>query len=560
LVGCTEMKERISPDSLGSIIKWGRLNHFYSIPDQLIPLLQQMIGLDLNEQYEQLSELTDISILSIPACKLDEHHLQSLKEVVGENNVTTSAFERGRLSTGYSYYDVIRLRLGQITQFPDIVAYPANHNEVQAIIDYANEHKIPIVPVGGRTGVTEASELPNGGITLDLTKRMNKILGFDEKSLTVQCQSGIMLPDLEAYLNEHGFMMGHFPQSFEHSSLGGSIVTRGAGQQSTKYGKIEEMVFGLRLATPVGEKRTVELPASAMGPDLVRVICGSEGTLGIITEATMKVHSYLPETREFSSFLFKDFSSGLDAIRMLMQYGVTPATVRLSDPEETRILTQLGTTSHKKPSIISTVKERLAKKYLKWKGYINGASLLILEYEGEKEIVRLTRSKSHQICKKWGGFYLGRRAAKEWWQSRYELPYLRDSLMDIGVLVDTLETATHWSRIERLYNEVTKTLHKHAEIVMTHCSHVYPRGGALYFTYLTKRKKGQEAQQILDIQHDVLTVLEEEKCALSHHHGIGHAFKKWFASHAEAEVIIALKRLWDPNSIMNPENLVDYQP
>ncbi|MFX0116085.1 MAG: FAD-linked oxidase C-terminal domain-containing protein, partial [Candidatus Hodarchaeota archaeon] len=200
----------------------------------------------------------------------------------------------------------------------------------------------------------------------------------------------------------------------------------------------------------------------------------------------------------------------------------------------------------------------LVKSYLKRIGYMENACLLILEYEGEKEIVRLTRSKSHQISKKWKGFSIGKRAAKEWYRNRFELPYLRDNLMDVGVLVDTLETAAPWSRIEGLYNTATGTLRKHADIVMTHCSHCYREGASLYFTYLAKRKIGQETQQILDIQHDFLTVLEDQKCALSHHHGIGRAFRKWFANHAEADVIVAMKRLWDPNNIMNPGNLIDF--
>jgi alkyldihydroxyacetonephosphate synthase len=550
------MSERILEGTLASIIKWGRLDHHYRVPDRLFPMLEQLLKLDLSMEFENLADLREISF-PIPKSRLEENHIAKIKEIVGKEHITTETYDRVRCAAGYSYYDVIRLRLGKLAHYPDAVVYPDNHDEVQAILSFANENKIPVVPLGGRTGVTEASEPTQGGIVLDLTRRMNKILELDEKSLTVRCQAGILLPDLEAYLNEKGFLLGHFPQSFEHSSLGGSIVTRGAGQQSTKYGKIEDMVFGLRLATPVGEKRTVELPASAMGPDLIRVVCGSEGTLGVVTDVLMKVHSYIPETRDFSTFLFKDFSSGLGAIREIMQYGVTPATVRLSDPEETWILTQLETTTKKKPSFIKKALEGVIKRYLKRKGYMESACLLILEYEGEKEIVRLTRSKSHQISKKWKGFSIGKRAAKEWYRNRFELPYLRDNLMDIGVLVDTLETAAPWSRIESLYDAATGILQKHADIVMTHCSHCYREGASLYFTYLAKRKIGQEAQQILDIQHDFLTVLDDEKCALSHHHGIGRAFKKWFVKHSEAEVIVALKKLWDPYNVMNPGNLVD---
>ncbi|MHA2271225.1 MAG: FAD-binding oxidoreductase [Candidatus Hodarchaeales archaeon] len=551
------MNETILKGSLASIVKWGKLDHSYDVPDRLIPLLEDFLG-DLSKPCEKLADLKDISF-TVPDPKLKPENLESLRKIVGEHNVSLSDYDRVRLSCGYSYYDVIRLRLGKISNFPDVVVYPDSHDEVQEILLYAHEKEISVVPVGGKTGVTEASETKHGGIALDLAQRMNRIIEVDEKSLILRCQVGIKLPDLESYLNEKGFMLGHFPQSFESSTLGGSIATRGAGQQSTKYGKIEDMVFGLRLATPVGEKTTVELPASAMGPDLIKVIAGSEGTLGVITEAIMKIHSFLPETRAFSSFLFKDFASGLGAIREIMQYGVTPATIRLSDTEETHILTQLETTGKKEQSFFSKAAEGIAKKYLKRKGYMEGPCLCILEFEGENEIVKLTRSKTHQISKKWQGFYLGKRPAKEWYANRFELPYLRDNLMDQGILVDTLETAAPWSRIERLHESVRAVLRKHTPIIMTHCSHCYREGASLYFTYLAKRKKGSgyAIQQIIDIQNDVLAVLEEENCALSHHHGIGRAFKKWFAKHAEAEVIIALKRIWDPKNIMNTGNLVD---
>ncbi|MFX0206697.1 MAG: FAD-binding oxidoreductase [Candidatus Hodarchaeota archaeon] len=549
-------EEYIPKDSLASIIKWGKLDHFYRVPKQLIPILEDMIGLDPDDQYEHYENLKELNV-ALPPPKLDKVSIAKLEDIVGKRNISTRDYDRVWCATGWSYYDVIRLRLGQINTFPDVIIYPATHDEVQAILTFTHDNKIPIIPLGGRTGVTQASETFHGGIVIDLSKRMNKILELDEKSLTVRCQAGIMLPDLEAYLNEKGYLLGHFPQSFEESTLGGSIVTRGAGQQSTKYGKIEDMIFGLLMATPIGTKRTVELPACAMGPDLCRVIAGSEGILGVVTEATMKIHPYLPQTRDFATFIFKNFSDGLSAIREIMRYGVTPATVRLSDPEETSLLTRLETTRKKKSTISSTL-EKIIKKYLARKGYLDEACLLILEFEGEGEIVKLTKSKSKSFCKKWGGFSIGKRAAKEWWANRFELPYLRDDLMDLGILVDTIETAAPWSRIESLYNAVIKILREHAEIIMTHCSHCYREGGALYFTFVTKRKRGQEAQQILDIQQDVLTVFEKEKCALSHHHGIGRMAKKWFMNHPEAEVMIALKKLWDPNNIMNPGNLIDF--
>ncbi len=549
------MEKKISKGSLASIIKWGKLNHFYPVPDQLIPLIEEFLG-PIDSNIEQLSNLEEIT-LSIPSPQLKSEIVNEVKQIVGNSNVSTDDYDRVWCSVGYSYYDVIRLRLGEFETFPDIVVYPKDHDEVQAIVNLANTNKIPVIPIGARTGVTQASESVGSGIALDLTKNMKQILALDETSLTIRCQAGIMLPELENYLNEHGFMLGHFPQSFEYTSLGGSIATRGAGQQSTKYGKIEDMVLGLRLATPAGEKHTVEFPASAMGPDLVRVIAGSEGTLGIITDVLLTIHQYLPQTRDFSSFLFKNFTDGISAIREIMQYGVVPATVRLSDPEETQLLTKLGTTGHRKRSKLSEIKEKLGMKYLRWKGYFETPCLLILEYEGEKEIVRLTRSKSHEICKKWKGFSMGRRPGKEWWSSRYELPYLRDDLMDLGILVDTLETATSWSRAEEIHEAVTQVLRKHCGIVMAHISHVYRGGGAIYFTYLAKRSENP-VQQILDIQQDVLTTLNEEKAALSHHHGIGRAFKKWFMNYSEAEVIIGLKKLWDPNNIMNPGNLIEY--
>jgi alkyldihydroxyacetonephosphate synthase len=362
---------------------------------------------------------------------------------------------------------------------------------------------------------------------------------------------------LEAELNSAGFTLGHFPQSFEFSTLGGWIATRSAGQNSTKYGKIEHMVVSLRLVTPTGILGSPLVPADAVGPSLLQCLIGSEGALGVITEAVMRVHP-LPQSRAFAAYLFPDFNSGTAGVRDLLQAGLRPAILRLSDPDETAMALLLS----KSPQ--PSLKERLGYWYVRFRGFdLENSSLLILIFEGTRCLVSAASREARRHLR--SGLFLGASPAQMWMKSRYHHPYLRDDLMDLSVMVDTLETAAPWNKLPALYEAVRSTLTDAiaktapSALVFCHLSHAYPDGASLYFTFMARQESGRELEQWKLVKEAVTEAILEHGGALSHHHGIGTMHKPWLQSYLGQEgvaLVGELKQKMDPKNIMNPGKLI----
>jgi len=502
--------------------------------------------------------------IELPPPRLTPEILEKISRIVGGNNISISHYERLSHAFGKSYTDLIRIRLKQVDAAPDAVVFPGEEEEISAILDLASLHRIAIIPFGGGTTVVGgvAPVLPegfSGSICLDL-RRMNRLLNLDEISRTATFEAGIMGPELEKTLNERGFTLGHFPQSFEFSSLGGWIATRSAGQKSTGYGKIEDMVISLRVVTPVGVLDTPSVPASASGPSLKELLIGSEGVLGIITRATLRIHP-LPERIEHLGIIFPSFPEGIEAIREMLQKGLRPATVRLSDPSETDASFALREVSHG----IKETATRLVLSYLRKRGFIPGGSLLILGAEGEEKEVKRVVKECVSIAKKHGGLNLGRSVGESWYRERFLLPYLRDDLITWGVMVDTLETATLWSNLPKLYNSVREAIVKAIEetgspaYVMCHISHCYPEGASLYYTFLGRQLWGREIEQWWHVKRAATEAILAGKGTISHHHSVGLDHKPWLEKeHGKAgvEVLRTVKNLLDPCGIMNPGKLL----
>ena len=538
---------------------WGYLDKTYPLEERpaFWPYLRRRLGLDGEEGLP----VPDLDAIELRPPRLEERALAGLREIVGEENVSTGKYDRLTHAYGKSYPDLVRLRKGQVENPPDVVVYPESEREVAAILRLAEEERLAVIPFGGGTSVVGgveplAGEL-RGAISLDLRK-LNALLEVDEVSLTATAQAGISGPELEEALNRRGYTLGHFPQSFEFSTLGGWIAARAAGQQSTKYGKIEDMVVSLVVVTPRGAMATKRVPASASGPDLDQLLVGSEGILGVITQATVIIRP-LPQVKDYRGVLFRDFGDGLEAIREIMQRGVIPATIRLSDEEETRAYVAL-----QRPPVNwrKALKEKVGKAILTWRGYsLDSGCLMVLGLEGEEVEVKRERREALAICRRHGGFHLGRGPGRGWYKERFELPYLRDILLSRGVMVIALETATTWDNLEYLYRQVKKAIESAIEgmgvkpLVMTHASHVYRSGASLYYLILAKQLKGRELEQWRAIKRAATECIVACGGTLSHHHGVGRDHAPWLvAEHGElgVEAIKALKRALDPAGIMNP--------
>ncbi len=510
-----------------------------------------------------MSELPSTPALSLEALPAPPSELRSdmMAKLSAITDVKTDAFERAFHAVGKSYYDLLRIRSGKLPALPDAVVYPKNHDEVQRVLSLCSEKRISVVPFGGGSSVVGGVEARRayghaGVITLDTT-RMDKLVDLDEISHTATIEAGIYGPELEELLAERGYTLGHFPQSFEFSTLGGWIAARGAGQQSNRYGTAVKQLVGARVATPSGELRTKAFPASAAGPDFNAWIAGSEGALGVITEATMKVHP-VPESRDFLSFLFRDWESGTLAVRRMVQSELPVATLRLSDVEETRFFSAFRHVL--KPSRFTEA----AQKALGLGGF-DRPCVLMVGMEGASGRVRTSRRHALAICTRAGGLFVGRGPGNSWYENRFEMPYLRDPLMDHGVGIDTLETSTTWSNVHHLYESVTSAIRNAIEaqgrrgIVMAHISHSYLEGASLYFTYVFPRDLGDEIGQWKSIKEAASRAISEHGGTISHHHGVGIDHAHWL----EAEkgtiglaMLEAAKRSLDPEAIMNPGKLL----
>ena len=543
---------------------WGTLDRSYPLEDRpgFWPFLRERLGLRGDER----SPVVDLAQIELPAPRIPPQALDGLRDLVGAENVSISKMNRLTHALGKSYRDLVRLRRGEVENPPDAVVWPREEEQVADLLRLAQQWKLAVIPFGGGTSVvggvepTEAEGL-EGTISLDL-KGLNRVLAVDRVSLTATVQAGILGPELERALNDQGYTLGHFPQSFEFSTLGGWIATRAAGHASTKYGKIEQMVVSLRVVAPVGVIETKAAPASASGPDLKGLLIGSEGVYGVITRATLRIHP-LPEVRDYRGLLFRSFGDGVQAVREMMQAELFPATVRLSDAGETRAymaMRRVPTTRMK------ALKERVGTWLLARRGYsLEDGCLMILGLEGDRETVAREREAALAICRAHGGFHLGRSVGRAWHAERFELPYLRDILLDHGVMVDTLETATTWENLESLYARVRDALWEAIEAtgvqpwVMAHLSHAYPDGASLYYTFLGRQVPGHEIEQWWAIKRAATDCIMAHGGTLSHHHGVGLDHAPWLeAEHGPEGVraLRALKRALDPEGIMNPGKLL----
>lgn len=417
------------------------------------------------------------------------------------------------------------------------------------ILAVCSQHRVAVVPFGGGTSVVGGVAPLRDGcvavVSLDLS-RMNKLVSIDRESLIATFEPGITGPEAEAALAEHGCTLGHFPQSFERASLGGYAATRSAGQASTGYGRIDELVVALRVATPAGELRVGRAPASAAGPDLRQLILGSEGTFGVITELSVRLHP-APRTRHYEAWLFHSFDEGVSAYRALAQEGIAPDIARLSDEDETRATLAMA-----------GIKRRVTA-YFRLRGYSRRA-LAIVGWEGTPESVQSRRRVAHRTLRRHGALSLGTKPGQAWEHARYDAPYLRDELLGRGVLAETLETATTWSGLRDLHRAVGSALRTAlpGALVGCHVSHLYATGASLYFTVLAQPGDDPVGRWTAAKQA-ASAAISAARATITHHHAVGADHRPYL----EAEVgrlgiqaLRAVKDELDPAGILNPGKLL----
>ncbi|WP_433163986.1 FAD-binding oxidoreductase [Kribbella sp. CA-247076] len=461
---------------------------------------------------------------------LTADQLSFLTGIVGADHVATDLDARWAHTRGYSTPDLLRHRAGDTSDMPDAVVYPASHDEIQALLSACAAHDLAVVPYSGGTSVVGGLAAERRFVTVDL-RRLDRLVELDEISRTATLQAGVRGPAAEALLAERGYTLGHFPQSYEGASIGGYAAARSSGQSSAGYGRFDQMVVGLTLATPRGTVELGRAPMSAAGPDLRQLVLGSEGAFGIITSVVVRIRPR-PAERHFEGWRFEDFTAGLAAIRRLAHDGPLPTVLRLSDEAETAV-------NLADPDVL---------------GGGSGGVLAIVGFDGP--YIPATA----EVLTAAGGQNLGEGPGETWRVGRYRAPYLRDPLLDEGALVETLETASFWSRLPDVKAAVTEALvmsltdQGTPPLVLCHVSHVYETGASLYFTVISAQTE-DPVEQWRTAKAAANHAIATAGGTISHHHGVGTDHRAAYAEEIgplAVDALRAVKKTLDPDGVMSP--------
>jgi alkyldihydroxyacetonephosphate synthase len=534
-----------------SLLKWGDPGEFKHPNARLYRLMKRTFHME-DADFTTPSRTGDQPVELIRPTRLAPESLAAFAAMLGPGGVSTDEFVRLQAAYGKTMLDLMRLREGLPENLPDAVLYPRNRHEVQRIVDYCALKGIPVVARGGGSSVTRGLEAPQGGVSLNLTRHMAKVVAFNETNQTITVEPGLYGPELEKLLNaapelfgaSRRYTCGHFPQSYEFSTVGGWVVTRGAGQNSTYYGKIEDLVLSQEYVTPAGVLRTGNYPAAATGPDTDQIMMGSEGAFGILTEVTLRIFQLMPGNRHRFSYMFPDWASARAAVREVMQSEAGfPSVFRLSDPEETDVALKLY-----------GVESPLANRLLGLWGLKPGQRCLLLgTTEGAKGYARSVRRQVARAARRHGALPTTGLVTRSWEHGRFRDPYLREDLQDFGIMTDTLECCVTWDNLERVHREVRAFCHSRPDtICMTHMSHCYPQGANLYFIFIARMAS---IPDYLAYQAGILDAIRAQGASLSHHHGIGRMTAPWLEGQigqAQMGLFRAIKQHLDPQGIMNP--------
>ncbi|MGI8769216.1 MAG: FAD-binding oxidoreductase, partial [Propionibacteriaceae bacterium] len=523
----------------------------------LQPFVLKAVHLDLNNPAAKPMTLDD---LDIPASQASDDLIAALAGEVGEEYVLTEDLDRIVHTYGKSLRDLLRLRANIIPRIPDVVVYPANEGQVAKVVEHALSADAVLIPFGGGSNISGSLEpRPDEQrpvISLDMG-RMSALVDIDVEANLARIQAGALGPDLEAPLNAKGWTIGHFPDSFTHSSIGGWVATRSSGMQSDKYGDIADICRGLRIVQPAtdnppGDSATPgdsgvapradqsprarltvvrALPSTSTGPSIREMILGSEGRLGVITEVTAQVHR-LPAKREILAYLFRDFESGLKAMHAISESDATPSITRVSDAGETEF--SFATRKESKGISVSSYVTKAMMAVLKRRGWnLDQLCLSFVGYEGGKARVATDQSIVRGIVSQHGGISIGKGPGALYDQKKFDTPYIRDFLLDRGAAADVSETAAPWSKLFGVYTETCKAAQAAYDRLGVHgwmmcdLSHSYHTGACLYFTFAFVHDDKDPLAQYQEVKNAIQQSFMDTGATLSHHHAVGVEHAPW---------------------------------
>ncbi|GAB3220795.1 FAD-binding oxidoreductase [Kineococcus gypseus] len=545
---------------------WGQEGVAFHHEDKpgLAPFARRMAGIDFDAPPVRVPELSE---LTVPAPRAPGALREAFEAVVGAEHVHDDDLDRVVHAYGKSMRDLVRIRRGDFGRLPDLVVYPASEAEVEGALRVALEADAVLIPFGGGSNIVGSLEAPRDEqrpvVSLDLG-RLRLLLELDETSQLARIQAGALGPDLEAQLNARGWTLGHFPDSFKHSTLGGWIATRSSGMQSDRFGDIADITRAVRVITPEGVLATRNVPVQAAGPSLREVVLGSEGRLGVITEATVQVHR-LAEERVIQAYFFPDYGSGLKAMHDIAASDASPSITRVSDEMET----QFTLATSKRGSALSQLLSRGVKLYAsRAKGFdLERMCLSFIGFEGSSLHVKRSKRLVDEIVKRHGGFGVGTGPGTLYDQKKFDTPYIRDFILDRGAYGDVSETSSTWATLKTVHDNVVAAAHKaFAEIgtkgfIFCHLSHSYHSGACQYFTFAFQPPADRDGLEAYDIVKGAIQqAFIDNGGTLSHHHAVGREHKPWVAddlSPAGVRLVQALFAGVDPGRNLNPGAVVD---
>ncbi|WP_307842736.1 FAD-binding oxidoreductase [Salinibacterium sp. NK8237] len=525
------------------------------------PFVHYAVGLDLDSAVR--AGEPSFEELNVPKSTAAAPFVKKLAKIVGDENVTRDDMVRVIHTYGKSLRDLVRIRSNAILRSPDVVVYPGDESEVQAIVDAAVAANAVIIPFGGGSNIAGSLEpLPAEKrvvISLDLG-RLREVIAVDEAAGLARIQAGAQGPDLEEQLNAQGWTIGHFPDSFTHSTVGGWVATRSSGMQSDKYGDIADITRGLRVVRPGGVLVLRPLPSTSSGPSVREMILGSEGRLGVITEVTVQVHR-IPEKRDVYAYFFPNWKSGIAAMQAIAESDATPSITRISDAKETGFSLA---TSKTRTGFSKFTAETALPKIMTAKGWnLDDICLSFIGFEGEASHAKRQKSLVDKIVSKHGGMGVGTGPGILYDQKKFDTPYLRDFLLDMGAAGDVSETATPWSSVVKLHAAAHKAANDAYDSlgtkgwIMSHMSHSYHSGACLYFTFAFAF--GDDPMGEYDtVKRAIQQSFVDNDGTISHHHGVGVEHSPWLEQDISTEGVKVMQGLFDaadPGSHFNPSKV-----
>ena len=523
---------------------WGDDANDYELKPSGLAFLQARLG----EGCKLADAPLDAVLARVPESRLPPHPM-----------VNIDAEVRVRHARGQSLPDWLAMRSGEMGPFPDGVAEPQTSAEVRELLDWALSHDVVVIPYGGGTSVAghiNPPALDAPVLTLSLAK-MNRLIDLDPVSQIATFGAGTPGPLVESQLREKGYVLGHFPQSWELSTVGGWIASRSSGQQSMRYGRIEQMFAGGRLETPRGTLVIPTIPASSAGPDLRELVMGSEGRFGVLTEVKVRV-TPLPEQEAFHVAFAPDWISAVNLVRSMAQAKLPLSMLRLSNAEETR--SHLKLAGHEK--LVGWL-----EKYLALRGNGDGKCMITFGVTGQARACAHYLAEAKRRIRAAGGVHVGTLLGKKWEESRFRSPYLRHGLWEHGYAVDTLETCVDWARVPEAVASIEQAIRDNSADdgrvhVFTHLSHLYPQGSSIYTTYVFRCSPSYEDTRArwAAMKQAASDAIAAVGGTISHQHGVGRDHAPWLRHEKTAEgmaVLAALAQHFDPSRRLNPGCLLE---